>query len=230
MLWGFWPRSMWDLSSPTRDRTHNPCTGEWSLNHWTTWKSPCLSFLIYKRVRNLFHRVMERIKWNILIKDFNSVLSLPLLHNTDLLQLLSSSSSSSLRTTSLQIYSCLSYPIGMVSWASVLSPLPFSHFIPLPLHLLLLNPTMTISDEPNGFSSMLSLFKLCSIHKSGIHSVSDFLLLIPASLFSFLLPNLLWWLFFYSLLKIKADCVCSPLTVIFVYPTLSLATPSTFST
>ena len=70
-------------------------------------------------------------------KGLNSVFSLPLLHNTDLLQLLSSSFSSSLGTISLQLYSCLSCPIGMVSWASASSCLPFSHFIPLPLHLLL---------------------------------------------------------------------------------------------
>ena len=27
---------MWDLSSPTRDGTHIPCTGRWILYHWTT--------------------------------------------------------------------------------------------------------------------------------------------------------------------------------------------------
>ena len=27
---------MWDLSSLTRDRTHTPCIGRQSLNHWTT--------------------------------------------------------------------------------------------------------------------------------------------------------------------------------------------------
>ena len=27
---------MWDLSSPTRDRTHVPCIDRWILNHWTT--------------------------------------------------------------------------------------------------------------------------------------------------------------------------------------------------
>ena len=30
------PCSMWDLSSPTRDGTHVPCIGRWSLNHWAT--------------------------------------------------------------------------------------------------------------------------------------------------------------------------------------------------
>ena len=31
---------MWDLSSPTRDRTHVPCIGRRILNHWTTRKVP----------------------------------------------------------------------------------------------------------------------------------------------------------------------------------------------
>ena len=30
------PQSIWDLSSPTKDRTHIPCTGRWVLNLWTT--------------------------------------------------------------------------------------------------------------------------------------------------------------------------------------------------
>ena len=36
----FWPWGMWDLSSPNRDRTHTPCIGRWSLNHWTTREVP----------------------------------------------------------------------------------------------------------------------------------------------------------------------------------------------
>ena len=36
-----WPRGMWYLSSPTRDRTCTPCIG--LLNHWTTRD---LSFVI----------------------------------------------------------------------------------------------------------------------------------------------------------------------------------------
>ena len=36
---------MWDLSSPMRDGTHNPCTGSQSLNHWTTG-SLCFYFFI----------------------------------------------------------------------------------------------------------------------------------------------------------------------------------------
>ena len=34
------PRSMWDLSSPTRDRTHTPALEVWSLNHWTAMEVP----------------------------------------------------------------------------------------------------------------------------------------------------------------------------------------------
>ena len=41
----FWPGGMWDLSSPTRDRTHTPCMGRRSLNHWTTREVPKRSFL-----------------------------------------------------------------------------------------------------------------------------------------------------------------------------------------
>ena len=42
LLYGlvFWPQGMWDLSFPTRDRTHTPCIRKWSLNHWTSRKVP----------------------------------------------------------------------------------------------------------------------------------------------------------------------------------------------
>ena len=36
----FWPRGMWDLSSPSRGRTLTPCIGRRSLNHWTTREVP----------------------------------------------------------------------------------------------------------------------------------------------------------------------------------------------
>ena len=45
----FWPWGVWDLSSPTRDRTLIPCIGRRSLNHWTTREVPSLYF------RFLFH-------------------------------------------------------------------------------------------------------------------------------------------------------------------------------
>ena len=46
MLWPFFfffffkARGMWDLSSPTRDQTCNPCTGKGSLDHWTARRVP----------------------------------------------------------------------------------------------------------------------------------------------------------------------------------------------
>ena len=40
----FWPQGMWDLSSPTRDRTCTPCIERRSLNHWTAREVPSLWF------------------------------------------------------------------------------------------------------------------------------------------------------------------------------------------
>ena len=39
MFWYFCPWGMWDLNSLTRDRTHTPCTGRWSLNSGPPGKS-----------------------------------------------------------------------------------------------------------------------------------------------------------------------------------------------
>ena len=41
----FWPWSMWDLSSWTRDLTRILCMGKWSLNHWTTREIPGTHYL-----------------------------------------------------------------------------------------------------------------------------------------------------------------------------------------
>ena len=39
---------VWDLSSPTRDQTHAPCTGRGILNHWTIGQfSPLWSFYVH---------------------------------------------------------------------------------------------------------------------------------------------------------------------------------------
>ena len=38
-------RGIWDLNSPTRDRTHLPCIGRWILNHWTVREVPSCSLL-----------------------------------------------------------------------------------------------------------------------------------------------------------------------------------------
>ena len=42
----FWPVGMWDLSSPTKDRTCTPCTGRQRLNHWTAREVPLLLQLL----------------------------------------------------------------------------------------------------------------------------------------------------------------------------------------
>ena len=36
----FWPQGMWDLSSPTGDRTRTTCIGRQSPNHWTAREVP----------------------------------------------------------------------------------------------------------------------------------------------------------------------------------------------
>ena len=43
----FWPPGMWDLSSPTRDRTRTPCTGRGSLNHWAAREVPTRHILFF---------------------------------------------------------------------------------------------------------------------------------------------------------------------------------------
>ena len=40
------PRGMWNLSSPTRDRIHTPCTGRQILNHWTPKEAPKPLFVL----------------------------------------------------------------------------------------------------------------------------------------------------------------------------------------
>ena len=39
----FWLQGMWDPSSSTGDRTHTPCIGRRSLNHWTAREVPIKS-------------------------------------------------------------------------------------------------------------------------------------------------------------------------------------------
>ena len=38
----FWPRGMWDVSSPTRDQTCTPCIGRWSRNHCSAREVYCV--------------------------------------------------------------------------------------------------------------------------------------------------------------------------------------------
>ena len=57
---GLAPR-LWDLSSPTRDRTHVPCIGRRILNHWTTREVPL--------IRLLRAMLYARRKWSDMFKD-----------------------------------------------------------------------------------------------------------------------------------------------------------------
>ena len=40
LIYLFWWKGIWDLSSPTRDPAHIPCIGRRILNHWTTGEVP----------------------------------------------------------------------------------------------------------------------------------------------------------------------------------------------
>ena len=60
-------QGMWDLSSRTRDRTHTPCIGRQSLNHWTAREVPYFSFklsLCFHLKGELFH-VLNRTETSI---------------------------------------------------------------------------------------------------------------------------------------------------------------------
>ena len=49
------PCCMWDLGSPARDRTHIPCPGRRTLNHWTTREVlGCLFFVVVIELYELF--------------------------------------------------------------------------------------------------------------------------------------------------------------------------------
>ena len=43
----FWPQDMQDLSFLTRDWTHSPCIGRWSLNHRIIREFPVLLFFVF---------------------------------------------------------------------------------------------------------------------------------------------------------------------------------------
>ena len=57
------PCSMWDLSSPTRNRTYVPCIGKWILNYWIVSKvsTQLLAwyFLIEVCVKNALHTTLK---------------------------------------------------------------------------------------------------------------------------------------------------------------------------
>ena len=70
--------SMWDLSSPTRDRTHAPSIGSSEFNHWTTRESPSFSVIIPKSVSLTFTFLLSsrpkysNIQRTHLLKNFTS--------------------------------------------------------------------------------------------------------------------------------------------------------------
>ena len=67
----FWPWAMWDLSSLTRDSTHDPCVEKQILNHWASRHipvlqvfylfphGPCLSLLLFCPWRCFFLLVFQ---------------------------------------------------------------------------------------------------------------------------------------------------------------------------
>lgn len=45
-FWSFGQKACGIFSSPSRDRTHAPCSGRWSPNHWTTREVPsCFNYI-----------------------------------------------------------------------------------------------------------------------------------------------------------------------------------------
>jgi len=86
---------MWDLRSPTRDRTPVPCTGKWIPEHWTTKEGPESYFcriknsgltavpllyisektktLIWKQTLHTHTHTHTRILWLLLLSRFSRV-------------------------------------------------------------------------------------------------------------------------------------------------------------
>ena len=53
------PQGMWDLSSPTRDRTHAPALGARSLNQWTAREVPMHKIFNFDEV----HFIPDHLYW-----------------------------------------------------------------------------------------------------------------------------------------------------------------------
>ena len=68
MFYFFWPQDYWDLSSTTRDWSHRPCIGRWSLN-WTVKEVLWFSFEVADPwphelwVRHTPHRRVDFCVW-----------------------------------------------------------------------------------------------------------------------------------------------------------------------
>ena len=130
----FWPRDMWDISSPTRDRTRTPWIGRRSLNHWTAREVPQSEF---KKTRNSI------IFISLCLKSF----VVPIPSQSSLKPYKAFSSLASPYFTALKsrdFFSCS----GTWGFQTCLSPCLEILFPSLPIHLV------------NGFSidSMYSLF------------------------------------------------------------------------
>ena len=77
-FFSFSPWGKWDLSSPTSNWTHTPCSGKQSLNHWAAREVPAL-FYFEQWVRLIFFRLFEPAfmrEANRLLIEFSSVQSL----------------------------------------------------------------------------------------------------------------------------------------------------------
>ena len=64
----FWPWAMWDLSSLSRDQTHTPCIGRWSLHHWTAREVPY--YRVFKKKKKLPTSAIDRGKklWDVFLR------------------------------------------------------------------------------------------------------------------------------------------------------------------
>ena len=63
------PRSMWDLSSPTRDRTRDPCIGRQTLNHWTTREFPISHLWGFKYPKIFVRMILKKFQHSCLQRE-----------------------------------------------------------------------------------------------------------------------------------------------------------------
>ena len=68
---GFWPRGMWDLSSPTRDGTLTPCIGRRSLNHWTTREVPIFPMFCFQQRTSVTDLEINTLNFNTRVNTLN---------------------------------------------------------------------------------------------------------------------------------------------------------------
>ena len=63
--WAWWLCSTWDLSSPTSDRTHVPCTARRILNHWTTREVSAISKSLRARTESKLSMFIFTEPWTV---------------------------------------------------------------------------------------------------------------------------------------------------------------------